>query len=115
MITKIRQECPTSRRVAEIIKSLPKNRGGDFLFKSVRCCKSVAITMDTVDRSETRSCSSVGREASCEGLERAVHIGEVTGSSPVKTTKAQAILLEKSGKNVKIMVLCQMIALPASS
>jgi len=24
-------------------------------------------------------------------------------------------LLEKSGKNVKIMVLCQMIALPASS
>ena len=34
-----------------------------------------------------RSCSSVGREASCEGLERAVHIGEVTGSSPVKTTK----------------------------
>ena len=34
-----------------------------------------------------RSCSSVGREASCRGLERAVHIGEVTGSSPVKTTK----------------------------
>ena len=34
-----------------------------------------------------RSCSSVGREAPCEGLERAVHIGEVTGTSPVKTTK----------------------------
>ena len=44
---------------------------------------------------QTMSCSSVGREAPCKGLERAVHIGEVTGSSPVKTTKKDGQLCLK--------------------
>ncbi|SRR6266508_2384848 len=43
---KIRQECPKSRRVAKTLKSLPQNQGGGFLFKSVRCCKSVANRRD---------------------------------------------------------------------
>ena len=34
-----------------------------------------------------RSCSSVGREAPCKGLERTVHIGEVAGSSPARPQK----------------------------
>ena len=44
-------------------------------------------TMEILEISKVRSCSSVGREVPCKGLERTVHIGEVTGSSPVKTTK----------------------------
>jgi len=41
-----KEKCPTSRHVAGTLKILPRNREVIFLFKSVRCCESVAITRD---------------------------------------------------------------------
>ena len=54
--------------------------------------------MDTLDRQYTKSCISIGREAPCKELERAVHIGEVTGPSPVKIAEKQAIVLEHAAR-----------------
>jgi hypothetical protein len=53
---------------------------------------------DVLQFEQNKSCSSVGREASCKGLEHAVHTGEVTGSSPVKTTKNARFCLKMRQK-----------------
>jgi hypothetical protein len=81
-------------RKEQVLQKVLQFRAQLFNSRSLlQCCNHVLQTM---------SCSSVGRERRahlpwrpvpgkqrqpCKGLERAVHIGEVTGSSPVKTTK----------------------------